>query len=222
MNGRLIRPFRKKSDLNDLGENRNGGFSLVELLVVIAIISIMLAALVGLFSSLSKSYTTEEVRAEAQQNLRSAGDLMIRDIRMAGLDTTLSGNFGILIAEDQEIRFTMDNDSSGFVEAGNFEDTAYKVDGSVLRQSLDGGAFQPVIENVAIPNPGNPNFIYLDEDDNPMVTPVTGTTNLSSIRTVLIQNLAVEPPAGQKVTLSAAKGEVSVMNVRIQCRNLWF
>lgn len=225
----FVRELRKKWSYRGRPRNRSAGFTLVELLVVIAIISVMLAALVGLFTTLSKSYTTEEVKADAQQDLRAAADLMIRDIRLAGLDPTLSGNFGVIKAEDLEIRFTLDSDASGSfngtVDAANFEDISYKVDGSQLKQSLYGGGFQPVIDNVTLPNPGNPVFIYLDEDDNQIATPVSAS-DLSNIRVVLVQNMTVQPPAGQ-VKLSAnagdpGSGDVPILNTRIQIRNLWF
>ncbi|HEA67633.1 MAG TPA: prepilin-type N-terminal cleavage/methylation domain-containing protein [Desulfobacterales bacterium] len=221
----FVRELRKKWRYRGRPRNRSAGFTLVELLVVIAMISVMLAALVGLFTTLSKSYTTEEVKAEAQQDLRAAGDLMIRDIRMAGLDPTLSGNFGIIKAEDKEIRFTMDSDEDGAVTPSNFEDISYNFIGNELKQSLDGGSFQPVIENVTFPIPADPVFIYLDEDDNQIATPVSAS-ELSNIRVVLVQNMTVQPPAGQ-VKLSAnagdpGSGDVPILNTRIQIRNLWF
>lgn len=211
----------------------SAGFTMVELLVTIAIISVMLAALAGLFSKLSISYTTEEVKAEAQQDLRATVDLMVRDIRMAGLDPTLSTIFGVVTATSTEIGFTMDSNESGSIDdadlANNiFERITYELNGNQLVQTLDKGIVgvedsETVIDNVIIPpadppTPSvactnvslddNPLFCYFDEDGNWTATP-------ADIRQVEV-TMTVQLPAGSKGTVTRRQ------NVRIQCRNLWF
>ncbi|MEW5910184.1 MAG: prepilin-type N-terminal cleavage/methylation domain-containing protein [Thermodesulfobacteriota bacterium] len=193
------------------------GFTLLELMVVVAIASVMLTAMYGLFYSLSRSYTTEEVAADAQQDVRSAMDFMIRDIRMAGLDPTLSDSFGIEQATSSRIRFTMDSDASGsfngVVDNTNFERITYELNGSQLRQILYEGtgsqSTQTLIDNVTALS-----FSYLDEDGNAIAIPVAAA-DLPTVREVLI-TLTVVLPAGQIGTLTRT------LDSRTQCRNLYF
>lgn len=197
----------------------SAGFTLIELLVVIAMISVMLAALVGLFSNLSRSYTTEEVKANAQQDLRAAGNLMIRDIRMAGFDRNgpatdpIDGNgAGIKEATATKIRFTLDSNMDGDIDDNN-ERITYIYDAPNMRvdQILGEGAGSPeqatLIDNVAIFT-----FSYFDEDGNP-------TATLTEIREIQLI-MEVNPPAGQLGILTAPT--VPTLNTRIQSRNLWF
>ncbi len=207
----------------------NTGFTLVELLVVIAMLSVMLAALVGLFTNLSESYTTEEVRANAQQDVRAAMDLITRDIRMAGLDPTLSDNFGIIKAEDDNIRFTIDINLDGSID-DNDERITYFFDrpNNRIDRILGEGAGSPeqdtLIDYVFIPlGPynianssldDNPLFSYHDENGALIATPVDAT-ELEDIREIRL-TVKVRLPAGKKGTVERA------LTTRIQARNLWF
>jgi type II secretory pathway pseudopilin PulG len=57
---------------------------LVELLVVLAITSVVLGAILEIFSSSNRSYAVQEQVAAMQQNLRVSKMFLARDIRMAG------------------------------------------------------------------------------------------------------------------------------------------
>ena len=203
------------------------GFTLVELLVVIAMLSVMFAALAGLFMKLSTSYTAEEVRANAQQDVRAAMNFIARDIRMAGLDPTLSGNFGILKAEDDNIRFTIDINLDGSID-DNDERITYFYDrpNNRIDQILGEGEGAPeqdtLIDYVFIPlGPyniannsldDNPLFSYHDENGALITTPVTTLDDIREVRLTI----KVRFPAGKKGTVERA------LTTRIQARNLWF
>jgi prepilin-type N-terminal cleavage/methylation domain-containing protein len=60
------------------------GFTLVELMVSIAVGLIVMAALASLFKTGMNSAMFVTQRAETQQNMRAAIDLMVKDISMAG------------------------------------------------------------------------------------------------------------------------------------------
>jgi prepilin-type N-terminal cleavage/methylation domain-containing protein len=94
-------------------KNSFRGFTLVEMLLALAISSIVLAAIYSVFTIANKNFTTQNVAANVQQNLRSAIGLMARDIRLAGLDPAGSDNFGIEYASEKTIRLTMDSIDSG-------------------------------------------------------------------------------------------------------------
>ena len=60
------------------------GFTLLELMISMAVGLIVMAAMVGLFKTGMNSAMFVTQRAETQQNMRAAIDLMVKDISMAG------------------------------------------------------------------------------------------------------------------------------------------
>ena len=87
-------------------DGREDGFTLVDILVGLAMASIVMAAIISLFTSVGRSYTIQNVAADVQQVTRAGVEHMTQDIRMAGLDP-----FGTAGAEIKEfaadkIRFT--------------------------------------------------------------------------------------------------------------------
>src|ERR1700758_506562 len=66
-------------------ERKNGhGFTLLELMVSMALGLIVMAAMASLFKTALNSTMLVTQRAETQQNMRAAIDLMVKDISMAG------------------------------------------------------------------------------------------------------------------------------------------
>jgi type IV pilus assembly protein PilW len=62
------------------------GVTLVELLVALVIAAITLAGVYRVFISQTKSYAVQDQVVEVQQSVRSAMEIMLRDLRMAGFD----------------------------------------------------------------------------------------------------------------------------------------
>jgi len=62
------------------------GVTLIELLVTLVICSIVVAGIYRVFIAQSKAYTVQDQVAEVQQTVRSALDILLRDLRMAGYD----------------------------------------------------------------------------------------------------------------------------------------
>lgn len=63
---------------------KSRGFTLIELLVALVLSFILIGAIYGAFTSQHRSYTVQDQVAEAQQNVRMAMNILLRDIRMAG------------------------------------------------------------------------------------------------------------------------------------------
>ena len=178
----------------------NRGFSLNELLVALVIMSVVSSAIYGVFTVSSRSYTTQSVTADVQQSVRSAMEVMLHDIRAAGLDPTASGNFGIELAEAQKLRFTSDsidaglNDFNGILDDTNSERITYVLQGTRLNQILyettDSETSASLIGDVQ-----NLKFTYFDADGNDLGSPVP-PLQLSDIRTINI-SITVEEPAGR-------------------------
>lgn len=204
-----------KSTLNFVKGKK--GFSLNELLVAMVIMSVVSSAIYGVFSISGRSYTTQSVTADVQQSVRSAMELMLQDIRVAGLDPTASGNFGIELAEAEKLRFTSDsidtglNDFNGILDDTNSERITYVRQSTQLNQILyettDSETSAPLIRNVQ-----NLRFNYFDADGNDLGSPVP-TLQLSDIRTISV-SITVEEPAyrGAKVRRTLTNG--------VKCRNM--
>jgi len=62
------------------------GVTLIELLVGLVISGIVVAGIYRVFVSQTKAYTIQDQVVEVQQNIRSAMEIFLRDLRMAGYD----------------------------------------------------------------------------------------------------------------------------------------
>src|SRR3984957_13214787 len=65
-------------------QNSERGFTLLELMVSMAVGLIVMAAMASLFRTGMQSTMLVTQRAETQQNMRAAIDLLVKDISMAG------------------------------------------------------------------------------------------------------------------------------------------
>jgi prepilin-type N-terminal cleavage/methylation domain-containing protein len=178
---------------------RPAGFTLIEMLIALLILSIVSGVAYGIFASLSKSFTTQDVTAKTQQNLRIGIDFMARDIRMAGLDPLDTANAGIINATATVFRFTADKNMDGDVD-DSAEDVTYQLSGNKL-QLIDDQGTATLNENIT-----DFEFIYFD-------TAGAATMVKENIRSVGI-TLTATTPAG-----SAAPVE-RTYNTLIRCRNI--
>jgi len=192
-------------------------FSLIELLVALVIMSVVSLAIYGVFSVSSRSYTTQGVTTDVQQSVRSAMEVMLQDIRMAGLDPTESGNFGIELAEAEKLRFTCDsidtglNDFNGIIDDFNSERITYVLQGirlnQILYENTDSENSEPLISNVQVFK-----FTYFDAEGNNLGSPVS-PTQLSDIRTINV-SITVEELAGRNAPVRRR------LTNGVKCRNL--
>lgn len=63
------------------------GITLIELLVALIISAAVIAGIYRVFVAQSKAYTVQEQVVEVQQGTRSAMEILLRDLRMAGFDS---------------------------------------------------------------------------------------------------------------------------------------
>lgn len=178
---------------------RSAGFTLIEMLVALLILSIVAGVAYGIFGSLSKSFTTQDVAAKTQQNLRIGIDFMTRDIRMAGLDPLDTADAGIVDATATAFRFTADKNMDGDVD-DPAEDVTYRLNGNKLELIDDQGAVT-LNENIT-----DFEFIYFDTDG-------AATTVVQNIRSVGI-TLTATTPAGRSAPVERT------YNTLIRCRNI--
>jgi type IV pilus assembly protein PilW len=193
--------FAKSKKAPNPAVTEPGGFTLIELLVAMAVASIMLAAVVSLFTTLERSYTRQNAAANVQQVARAGVDFMAQSIRMAGLDPAQTGLFGITDATATSITFSADLDLDGSV-AGTGETISYFLNGDELQSNA-----VALVENVT-----DLSFIYLAADDSVLAAPVPAVDR-AAIRTVQIA-LTVREPAGRGETVARTYA------TEVRCRNL--
>ena len=194
------------------------GFTAIELLVSLAILSIALTSIYSMYMSFIRTCTKEGAKIRVQQSVRSGLDMMIRDIRLAGLDPEATGDFGIVVAAPQRIQFTADLDMDGEVDDADatdgidtpdMEHMAYEYDGSTtLKMFLYKANGDPETDEIMAENVTDLTFTYYDSNDDT-------TSDLDAIRTVDIR-MTIEKSAGRD-------GQVSrTLIKRVKCRNLEF
>ena len=194
------------------------GFTAVELLVSLALLSLTLGSIYSLYMSFVQQCTSESVKINVQQRVRSGLDMMIRDIRMAGLDPDATGDFGLAAATSQRIQFTLDRDMDGELDDADISDgidttdlehIAYEWDGSdaisLMLYKTDGTL---ELSEIVASNVTALSFAYFDADNN-------ATSVLDDIRTVDIQ-MTIQRPSGQDDLVSLT------LDKRVKCRNLEF
>lgn len=186
----------------------NAGFTLAEVVMALGIMLLVLTAIISLFTSLNRTYTTQNVAAGVQQVTRAGIDIMTRKIRMAGFNPLNLNAIGIVQAEPNRIRFQFDTNGSGTISTnatGDMnEDITYLLNANnqlIRRLNGDSDASTSLVENVT-----DLSFRYLDNQD-------LETNELGAIRTVEV-SLTVEEPAGRDGVLSRTYA------TRVICRNL--
>jgi type II secretory pathway component PulJ len=226
-------PLNKKKTSIASGQT---GFTLVDILMGLAVASVLMVAMVSLFTTVGRSYTTQNVAAEAQQVARAGVELMIQEIRMAGLDS--SGSAAAAIVDDfdndsgfhpdhdgkitptdaTQLAFTMDADMDGRIDHCTSDGTAEcsvvddNVENELIAYRLNNGALERYRaasaswEDLTEDNISNLNFTYYDETG-------TETTTLEAIRVVEI-SMTVQLPAGRGGTVSRTYA------TRVRCRNI--
>ena len=187
------------------------GFSLIELMIAMVIATLMLSAVYAVYASLTRSYTTQNVSAEVQQNVRAAIDFMAEDLMMAGLDPDAVADAKFENATATNIRFTLDRNLNGTIDDTDEERVTYSYNGSALRQCIYEGTpsanWETIVDNVT-----GFSLTYLDSSNSTIASPVSAT-DLSRIRSVVIQ-ITVREPAGRDDLVERT------YTTKIRCRNI--
>jgi type IV pilus assembly protein PilW len=192
------------------------GFTAIELLVSLAILSMTLGSIYSLYMSFIRTCTKEGVKINVQQGVRSSLDMMIRDIRLAGLDPTGTDDFGIVAVTPQRIQFTADRDMDGELDDADATDgiddpdmefMAYEYDGnSTLKMSLYKADGSLEISDTMVENVTDLSFAYFNTEDNT-------TSVVEDIRTVEIR-MTIQKSSGRDDQVSRT------LIKRVKCRNL--
>lgn len=208
--------------------NRNhpdAGFTLIELMIAAAIFSIILGAAGAVFTSNVKSYKSQEITLELNQELRAALNIMTTEIRMAGYDPNGDGTVSpgitvdsdvddadvIYASGDHAIRFTMDLDGDAGL-GDEAEDVNYFVDddGELIRRINDGtGNYE---ESTIGENISDLTFTYYDVDNNV----ITSSGNVRSVDISLTGQSRIPDPYLRAVKTRTATARVRIRNIGLR------
>jgi len=203
------------------------GFTLIELLIAMVVASIVMTAIFSVYRSQTRTYRTQQLVVQMQQNMRAALYLLESDIRMAGYSATdppASAGFvqsfaglgsphaGSAAATDaNNIAFTVDRNNNGTIDAAaalaGFEIIAFRRDANnntLERWDGSSGNWQVAAEQIT-----NLSFSYHREDDSPIPTPLTAA-DLTDIRSV-------------EVAITGTSGDRNMnLTNKIKCRNIGY
>jgi prepilin-type N-terminal cleavage/methylation domain-containing protein len=208
MNGRNT-PFRLRLGNCPRGLS-HAGFSMIELLIVIAVLGILFTFIYKGFERLNRYYTAENVKASTQQSTRIGVEMMVQDIRLAGLNPLGTAGAGVVAAGPTSFHFTADANFDGDI-ADPFEDITYGLNldgacGTCLQQTNHLGT-ETLLGDVTTLA-----LSYLD-DTGTAIPAADLATRRVDIRTVGI-TLTVNRPAGRDETVSRT------YTTQVRCRNL--
>ncbi len=187
----------------------DAGFSMVEMVLVLGAVAIMFGAIYAGFDRLNRSYAAENAKAGAQQSARIGVEMMVQDIRRAGLNPLGTAGAGIVAdPTPTRLRFTADLNFDGDTQEP-FEDITYELSGTTLRQTNTNVDPNPevLLENVA-----QLTFTYLD-DSGTLIPVADLAARRLDIRTIGI-SLTLDRPAGRGGTVTRT------YSTQVRCRNL--
>jgi type IV pilus assembly protein PilW len=202
----------------------DAGFTLIELMIAVAIFGIVLGAASTVFTSNAKSYKSQEITLELNQELRAALNIMTTEIRMAGYDPNGTVTPGITVdsnvdesysSGDDSIRFTMDLDGDELLgDSGGdaAEDVNYFVDdsGTLIRRINDGaGNFE---ESTIGENITDLTFTYYDANNNT----ITSSGNVRSVLISLTGQSSVPDPYLRAVKTRTETALVRIRNIGLR------
>ena len=127
----------------------NKGFTLIELLISLVISGFILTAIYNILISNNKIYIRQNDLVNMEQDLRSAINIMAREIRMAGYSPNATYNVGLNSTSSSKISFSFYNDSyqnSTTIVYEIYDSSTYG--DNTLGRSVNGNK-QPIIQNVS-------------------------------------------------------------------------
>lgn len=166
-------------------------------MVTLVVSALIAAALYSTYIVQQRSYQTQSIVTEMQQNARVALDFLILDLRMAGYDPLARGVGAVTAANGTTISFTADMDEDGVIGTPATENEYFSYDIAnrtvngvtipTLRRSATTNAaasYQPMADYIE-----QIEFFYLFENGTAATT-TPGASDLADIRSIKISLLA--------------------------------
>ena len=180
-------------------KKNNKGFSLIELIIAMAISTTVLSGIIAVFHKQVVTHNTERLMVSMQQNVRAAASFMERDIRMARYDPRGFSGAAILVANESQLRYQIDQNENGTIDAGETITYALNGDDLVRGNVLP---FAPALAPVVARNIDALNFDYFNANGNNIVadksvTPwVVPLNQIASIQVSIVARAGNTIPVG--------------------------
>jgi prepilin-type N-terminal cleavage/methylation domain-containing protein len=187
------------------------GFSLLELVVGLAVAAIAMLAVTSVFTTLTRSYTTQTASAGLQQAARGSLDYMVQNIRMAGLNPGRIADVGILAADATSLEFNLDRNLNGILETTDEEHMRFSFDAA--DREVDEELYIGTVSESKGPLVGdvtNLTFNYFDRNGDPLGP----TPEVEDIKIVQIFLTVQQRPGRERRPL------IRTYSSRVICRNL--
>ncbi len=153
--------------------NQNG-ITLIELLVAFVICGFVVAGTYRVFVAQSKAYTIQDRVIDVQQNIRTAMEILLRDVRMAGYDndsqTSMISIATPITPADHEVTVNYEYDDT------HQYGVKYFLENGILKRTLTVSPGSSTTDNL-LENVDALNFTYgVDINDDGAVDPFNGST----------------------------------------------
>ena len=206
-------------------KKENRGFTLIELLVAMALGLVVLGAVLKVFVSQNRTNAAQQEVAYAQQNVRSAMDLMAREIRGAGYNPTNAGSFdGILAAGATYIRIQSDLNRDGDTNDAQLGDPDYgsaptAPDETDPNEDITYGFDNlTLLRGQRIANPASFSTASPGQWTAQQVTMVQDVTNLQ-FGYVLVDGAVLDPPGAALTAEQRADVRTVIIHVGVRTEN---
>lgn len=189
----------------------NEAFTLVELMVALAITTVLVMGTVAVADFSTRSYRAQERVADAQQGVRAAVDMMVREIRMAGLQPQgLSQGpigppsiaSGLLTSTATQLRVTADYNMNHTIDNSGIEEVTY---------TYNAGA--GTLTRTTNPSFGN-------ADTQTLLTNVSACSFTYPTTDTVVVTITVQDRAGGSVAVAGGGVFNRTFTTRIYCWNL--
>jgi len=201
------------------------GVTLIELLVALVICGMVAAGIYQVFIAQSKAYTVQDQVVEVQQSVRSAMEILLRDLRMAGYD---SDNLLSTVTITSAVADLSDNAMT--VNYEYYDKIPAQYQKHTVRYWRDGGSSrlfrQLTVNDVATPqeplleNVENLNFTYgvdVDEDsalDNWVPAGSIGMSKVVAVRvTLTARPVQINPDHNKMISPRTLVSNVTLRNL---------
>jgi prepilin-type N-terminal cleavage/methylation domain-containing protein len=134
------------------------GVTLIELLVALVICGVVIGAIYRLFIVQTRAYTVQDQVVEVQQNVRSAMEIMLRDLRMTGYDDDATPAVMIItpISIKSDHRIAVNYEYNGQTYGVDY----WKDGSNLFRQLTIDGVAQPPVPETLLQNVDALTFTY--------------------------------------------------------------
>jgi len=195
------------------------GVTLIELLVALIIAAITLAGIYRVFVSQTKTYAIQGEVVEVQQSVRSAMDVISRDLRMTGFDddnpNSVAAGITVptpittpLAANSITVNYEYFDRTVGSSGEYQRHTVVYSVNGSSeltrqLTKTKPGGATEPLAAEVILPDVSALNFTYgIDRNNDRIMDDQNGDGIINAADYVAAASVGTATVVAVRVTLT--------------------